>query len=173
MPTLLVIVVAALAASAPGPIRAAEAPALLEVGDAFPAWSMRDHTGATVTSQALAGKPYLLWYYPKAQTPGCTMEGRGIRDRFSEFRDKKVEVVGVSFDDPAANAAFVQAEGFPFRLLSDTDRALAKKVGAVASDDAPVARRVSYLVGADGKVQQSYGDVTPATHAADVISDLQ
>ena len=173
MRTLLVVVAAVLAVLSPRPTLAAESPALLKVGAAFPAWSMRDHTGATVTSQSLAGKPYLLWYYPKAQTPGCTMEGRGIRDRFSEFRDKKVEVVGVSFDEPAANAAFVQAEGFPFRLLSDADRTLAKKVGAVASADAPVARRISYLVGADGKVRQVYGEVTPATHAADVLSDVQ
>ena len=173
MPTLLAVIAAAFALFGSSPAARADAPALLKVGDAFPSWSMRDHTGAIVTSQSLAGKPYLLWYYPKAQTPGCTTEGRGIRDRFTAFRDKQVEVVGVSFDEPAANAAFVQAEGFPFRLLSDSDRALAKKVGAVTSDDAPVSRRVSYLVGGDGKVQQVYGEVTPATHAADVISDLK
>ena len=74
-----------------------------------------------MTSQSLAGKPYLVWFYPKAQTPGCTAEGRGIRDRFDEFRAKGVQVVGVSFDTPAANAEFVKAEGFQFRLLSDTE----------------------------------------------------
>ena len=174
MRTLFAVVIAAFACVAPrSVVVAADAPQLLKVGDPFPTWSMRDHTGAVVTSASLAGKPYLLWYYPKAQTPGCTAEGRGLRDRFGDFRDKKVEIVGVSFDEPASNAAFVQAESFPFRLLSDSDRALANAVGAVASKDAPVARRVSYLVGPDGKVQQVYGEVTPATHAADVISDLK
>jgi peroxiredoxin Q/BCP len=146
--------------------------ALLKVGDPFPAWSLRDQTGAAVTSQSLAGKPYLLWFYPKAQTPGCTMEGRGLRDRFADFQTRGVEVLGVSFDAPAANAEFVKAERFPFRLLSDADHALARSVGAATSDAQQVATRISYLVGPDGKVQKVYDQVTPATHAADVLSDL-
>lgn len=150
----------------------AAAAGLLKPGDAFPAWSLRDQTGATVTSQSLAGKTYLLWYYPKAQTPGCTTEGRGLRDQFAEFQKRGVEIVGVSFDEPAANAAFVQAESFPFRLLSDADKTLAKQVGAVASAEQPVASRISYLVGPDGKVRKAFENVTPATHAGDVLSGL-
>lgn len=151
---------------------AADPTKLLKEGDAFPAWSMKDHTGTVVTSQSLAGKSYLLWFYPKAQTPGCTAEGRGLRDRFQEFRDKDVEIVGVSFDEPAANAEFVKAEGFQFRLLSDADQKLARAVGAATSDVQMFASRISYLVGPDGKVRKVYGEVTPATHAVDVISDL-
>ena len=170
MPTkklaVLVAIVAGVAVAAPATA------ALLTVGDPFPAWSLRDHTGAVVTSQSLAGKPYLLWFYPKAQTPGCTAEGRGLRDRFAEFQARGVEVVGVSFDAPAANAEFVKAEGFPFRLLSDTDHALARAVGATSSETQPVATRISYLVGPGGTVQKVYGEVTPATHAGDVLNDL-
>ena len=151
---------------------AADAATLLKEGDVFPAWSMKDQTGTVVTSQSLAGKSYLLWFYPKAQTPGCTAEGRGLRDRFEEFRAKNVEIVGVSFDQPAANAEFVKAEGFPFRLLSDADQKLARAVGAATSDMQMFASRISYLVGPDGKIRKVYGEVTPATHAADVISDL-
>lgn len=172
MPTKRTVVAAVLAVlvllAGAIPARAA----LLKVGDPFPAWSLRDQTGAVVTSQSLAGKPYLLWFYPKAQTPGCTAEGRGLRDRFPEFQSRGVEIVGVSFDAPAANAEFVKAEGFPFRLLSDADHTLARSVGAVNSETQPVATRISYLVGADGKVQRVYGEVTPATHAGDVLSDL-
>lgn len=151
---------------------AADPSKLLNEGDAFPAWSLKDQTGAVVTSQSLAGKTYLIWYYPKAQTPGCTAEGRGLRDRFDDFRAKGVEIVGVSFDEPAANAEFVKAEGFPFRLLSDTEHTLAKAVGAASTDYQIVASRISYLVGPDGKVKKVYGAVTPATHAGDVLSDL-
>ncbi len=151
---------------------AADPDRLLKEGDAFPAWSLRDQTGTTVTSQSLAGKTYLLWFYPKAQTPGCTAEGRGLRDRFAEFSSRGVEIVGVSFDQPAANAEFVKAEGFPFRLLSDTDHTLARAVGAASSDLQLVASRISYLVGPDGKVRKVYGSVTPASHAGDVLSDL-
>src|SRR5213595_6103 len=111
MPTKRLTVVAALLASLAFGTPAVAA--LLKAGDSFPAWSLRDQTGALVTSQSLAGKPYLLWFYPKAQTPGCTAEGRGLRDRFSEFQSRGVEIVGVSFDAPAANAEFVKAESFP------------------------------------------------------------
>ncbi|MCC6850011.1 MAG: peroxiredoxin [Deltaproteobacteria bacterium] len=145
---------------------------LLKPGDPFPAWALRDHTGALVSSQSLAGTTYLLWFYPKARTPGCTTEGRGLRDRFAEFRQRGIEILGVSFDDPAANAAFVEAEGFPFRLLSDTDKTLATRVGAVWVSLQPVPSRISYLVGPDGKVRKAFENVTPATHAADVLSGL-
>jgi peroxiredoxin Q/BCP len=151
---------------------AADPGRLLKEGDPFPAWSLRDQTGTVVPSQSLAGKPYLLWFYPKAQTPGCTAEGRGLRDRFEDFRSRGVEIVGVSFDEPAANAEFVKAEGFQFRLLSDTDHVLATAVGARSSNLQLFASRVSYLVGADGKVLKVYGEVTPATHAGEVLQDL-
>ncbi len=164
---LLVLLVCLLA-----PVSPARADAMLKVGDPFPAWSLPDNAGATVSSADLAGKTYLLWFYPKAMTPGCTAEGRGLRDDFAEFRKHGVEVLGVSFDDPTTNAAFVQAESFPFRLLSDQSRQLAVHVGAADSTSAPVARRISYLVGPDGKVRQVYGTVNPASHAKDVLSGL-
>ncbi len=152
--------------------RVATAGGLLEAGDRFPAWRLPDHTGAMVASTEFAGKPYLVWFYPKAQTPGCTAEGRGLRDRFADFRARGVAVVGVSFDTPEENAAFVKAESLPFRLLSDRDRTLARAVGAADASDTPVARRISYLVGADGTVTHVYGTVTPASHASDVLADL-
>jgi len=152
---------------------AADPERLLKVGDAFPAWSLPDQTGTVVTSTSLAGKTYLLWFYPKAQTSGCTAEGRGLRDHFAEFQQKGVEIVGVSFDKPAANAEFVKAEGFQFRLLSDQEHVLARKVGAASNGLQLVASRISYLVGPDGKIVKVYGEVTPATHAGEVLSDLK
>jgi thioredoxin-dependent peroxiredoxin len=146
--------------------------ALLQAGDTFPTWSLRDQTGATVTSTSLTGTTYLVWFYPKAMTPGCTAEGGGLRDNFDAFKAKGVEVLGVSFDTPAENAAFVAKEKFPFRLLSDTDRALAVAVGAADTKDQPVARRISYLVGPDGKVKVAYGTVVPQTHAQDVLGSM-
>jgi peroxiredoxin Q/BCP len=172
MRTNALIVAAVLAAFATFSVAAPASAALLKPGDPFPSWSLRDHTGTVVTSQSLAGKPYLVWFYPKAQTPGCTAEGRGLRDRFGEFQARGVEIVGVSFDPPTANAEFVKAEGFPFRLLSDTDHELARTIGAVASDAQGVPRRMSYLVGPDGKVQKVYFVVSPSTHAGDVLNDL-
>src|SRR5262249_8539246 len=123
-------------------------------------------------SSALAGKTYLLWFYPKAMTSGCTAEGRGLRDQFARFQAAGVEIVGVSFDDPAANAQFVATESFPFILLSDRDRTLALAAGPAADAATRVAKRISYLVGGDGKVLHVYASVNPASHASDVLADL-
>jgi len=145
---------------------------MLRAGQPFPSWQLIDHTGATVTSASLAGKKYLLWFFPKAMTPGCTVEGDGLRDNFSAFEKEGVEVLGISFDDPKANAQFVREQQFPFRLLSDTDHQLAVAVGASSGGQA-VARRISYLVGADGKVLRAYDAVVPGSHATQVLNDLQ
>jgi peroxiredoxin Q/BCP len=151
----------------------AHAAGLLARGDAFPTWSLVDQNGVKVSSRDMAGKPYLVWFYPKAMTPGCTAEGQGLRDSFAAFQDRHVEILGVSFDAPADNKTFVEEQRFPFRLLSDTDRALAVAVGVADSPSQPVAKRISYLVGADGKVRAVYANVTPATHAKDVLADLR
>ena len=153
-------------------VPAAGAAEMLKPGDVFPAWSLVDQTGATVASSDLAGKTYLLWFYPKAMTPGCTAEGKGLRDSYPALQAAGVEIVGVSFDAPKDNAAFVHEYQFPFRLLSDSNRTLAATVGAAESRDQAVARRISYLIGPDGKVRRAYDAVNPATHAQQVLADL-
>ena len=152
-----------------GAVVAAE---MLKPGDAFPRWALQDHTGTEVTSPSLAGKVYLLWYYPKALTPGCTKEGCALRDSYADFQKLGVEVLGVSFDEPKDNAEFVSTHKLPFRLLSDTKKELAVAVGAADSPSRLWARRVSYLVGGDGKVLVAYRDVDPATHAQQVLTDF-
>jgi peroxiredoxin Q/BCP len=166
MQTLVVLTLLSLSATI------AQAAELLKIGDPFPAWTLADHTGKTVSSRDLIGKKYLLWFYPKAMTPGCTAEGDGLRDKFAELQKAGVTVLGVSFDQPQDNARFVHEQQFPFSLLSDTDRTLASAVGAADSPQQAVARRISYLVGPDGKVVRVYGAVTPATHAEEVLHDL-
>jgi peroxiredoxin Q/BCP len=145
---------------------------MLKPGDRFPDWALTDQTGARVASSDLAGKTYLLWFYPKAQTPGCTAEGDALRDSFASFEKAKIEILGVSFDEPRANAEFVRAEKFPFRLLSDHDHKLALAVGAAQSSEQPVATRVSYLVDGNGRVLKAYGQVVPSSHAGQVLADL-
>jgi peroxiredoxin Q/BCP len=107
-----------------------------------------------------------------AMTPGCTAEGKALRDEYPAFQKLGVEVVGISFDAPEANAEFVAAHGFPYRLLSD-DGSLAEKVGASEGPDDRTARRISYLIGPDGKVLRAYETVTPAEHATQVLTDVR
>ena len=149
---------------------AAEA-AMIEAGQPFPAWTLTDHMGRTVKSSDLAGKAYLMWYYPAAMTSGCTAEGRALRDENEAYHAAGIEILGVSFDKPEDNRRFVETESFPFRLLSDTDRKLAYAVGAASVMRMGYPRRISYLVGADGKVVKAYDEVNPTEHAAEVLAD--
>jgi len=144
---------------------------MLEAGSPMPTFELTDNNGQIVRSQDLAGKSYLLWFYPKARTPGCTKEAQAIRERYTEFQAAGVQIFGISFDEPEANQRFVEAESLPFRLLSDTDRKLAVAVGAADSVSTMFARRISYLVGGDGKVRKAYDDVDPSAHAAVVLAD--
>lgn len=144
---------------------------IVSEGSPFPAWKMTAHTGDTVASADLAGKPYLLWFYPAAMTPGCTAEGRGLRDEYEAYQAAGIAVLGASFDPPKENRAFVEAESFPFLLLSDLDKQLAMAVGAATSAQQGYARRISYLVGPDGNVIKAYTEVSPSEHAAEVLAD--
>lgn len=147
--------------------------AMIDEGSQFPAWKLLDQDGAVVASNDLQGKAYLLWFYPAAMTPGCTAEGRGLRDRSESFKKAEIEILGVSFDPPEKNKQFVEAESFPFRLLSDREKTLALAVGAAESSDQGYARRISYLVGPDGKVLAAYDSVNPVEHAAEVLEDYR
>jgi peroxiredoxin Q/BCP len=152
---------------------ATAAPAeMLKAGDPFPTWELPDQSGEMRSSREVAGKTYLMWFYPRAMTPGCTAEGQALRDQHPAFEKRGVVIFGVSFDEPAANAEFVRQERFPFRLLSDKGRNLGVAVGAADSPEQPAARRISYLVGPDGKVLKAYASVEPAGHAAQVLGDL-
>ena len=146
---------------------------MLAAGARFPDWTLQDQSGASRSAAEFAGKPYLLWFYPRASTPGCTAEGRGFRDAYAELQAEGLAVVGVSFDAPESNAEFARDEGFPFPLLSDTGKTLAVAVGAADSSWRLMARRVSYLVGPDGVVWVAYESVDPSTHAAQVLADVR
>ncbi len=105
-------------------------------------------------------RPVVRWRATRCATSSPSSRARGVT------------ILGVSFDPPADNAVFVKEQGFPFRLLSDADRKLAVAVGAAADPSQAYAQRISYLVGSDGKVVKAYPQVTPKTHAQEVLTDL-
>ena len=146
--------------------------ALLDENDLAPAFSIPNQDGNPTSLEQFQGKNVVLWWYPKADTPGCTIEGKGFRDRSEEFDAKNAVIVGVSCDSPEANAAFKTKFGFPYDLLCDTDRSMSVAYGAADSPDAERAARISYLIGPDGRIKKVYGNVTPADHPAEVLADL-
>ena len=142
------------------------------VGQQAPAFTLFDEAGIEHQLADYRGRKLLVWFYPKADTPGCTTQGCGLRDAFASLTRNDVAVLGVSFDDENANSAFRQKHGFPFPLLCDTDRAMGMAYGAAADKNARNARRIAFLIGADGKVVQAWNRVDVQSFAADVLAAL-
>lgn len=138
-------------------------------GDPAPAWSALDQHGKTVSSAQLAGRRYVLWFYPKASTPGCTLQGCGFRDHFRDYQAQGIEVLGISFDGVDAIRAFAEAQGFPFRLLSDPDRTIGLAFGACTTREANYADRVTFVVGPDGRIERTIDTRDPAGQAAALL----
>jgi peroxiredoxin Q/BCP len=163
----LVLLLAAFATLA----RADDEPKPLAKGDDAPAFTAKDQDGKEVKLADLKGKRVLLWFYPKADTGGWTLEGCGFRDLSAEFEKKNVVILGISYDSPEANKAFAKKNDFPYRLLTDADKDIAKKYGAFMAKKPYPARR-SFLISADGKIEQAWAEVDPRKHAKEVLDSL-
>lgn len=148
---------------------------MLLPGNAAPDFTLPDEHGHPLRLADLRGHWVLLWWYPKAQTPGCTVQGQGLRDHADEFDAHDTVIVGMSFDTPEENLAFVEAQGFPFHLVSDTDRDVGRAFGVVrpATDRyADYSRRYSFLVDPDGTIRRTYDVADVDGHAEAVLADL-
>src|SRR5579872_3024639 len=145
---------------------------MLKAGDMAPDFAAQSHQGAKVALSSFRGKKVLLWFYPEADTPGCTLEGRGFRDHQEYYDDNGIQIVGVSFDDADRNAAFAQKYDFKFPLLSDVDRKIALAYGACSDPKTQHAERVSFLIDAEGKIARVYDHVDPRDHPARVLAEI-
>jgi len=89
-----------------------------------PSFTVKDHNGNTVSLADFNGKKVVLWFYPKADTPGCTIEGKGFRDDYEKFAQKNTVILGVSLDNETDNKAFAEKFNFPYPLLCDVNKRL-------------------------------------------------
>ena len=144
---------------------------MIALGNKAPNFSFTNQDSATVSLDDFSGKYVLLWWYPKADTPGWTIEGNGFRDRIQEFTDKNCVIAGVSFDSNADNKAFRDKAEYPYDLLTDNDKSASTDFGVVTSDKGNP-NRVSVLIAPDGSIAKTYGTVAPAEHADQVLGDL-
>jgi peroxiredoxin Q/BCP len=144
----------------------------LQPGDDAPDFVLTTHEGQTLSLVDLHGHKVLIWFYPEADTPGCTIEGRGFRDQKDYFDQNNILVLGASFDTVEQNAAFAHKNAFNFPLLCDTDRTLGLACGACTSPKDRYAKRVSILIDEAGKVMRCYDSVDPRDHAAQVLVDV-
>jgi len=114
------------------------------------------------------GRPFVIYFYPADETPGCIVEACGYRDRWEEFETLKVPILGVSRDDEASHRAFAERRRLPFTLVSDGDGALHEAFGASMMGGLP--RRVSYLVDGDGKVAAVFDShLRPGSHSEEML----
>ncbi len=150
--------------------KAGTPPRMLEIGTPAPEFRAEAHDGSVVNLSGLRGRKVVLWFYPKADTPGCTIEGKGFCASHDELAAKGVAILGVSFDDRAANAAFAEKFGFPYPLLCDTDRRIGMAYGACDSASAKHARRITYVIDEGGIVRHAFAKVDPPAHTAEILA---
>ena len=140
------------------PFHSAGAAQTPKAGDAAPLVQGTDQDGKTWKLADVVGKKVvLLYFYPKDDTPGCTKEACGLRDRMADLKKDKVEVIGVSFDSTHSHQKFIAKCNLDFRLLADTDGKIADAYG-VRMTGRDMARRISFLIGLDGKTSTRISD---------------
>lgn len=135
----------------------------------IPPFSLPNQDGKTISSDSFMGNWLLLYFYPQDDTPGCTAEACTFRDNFPFYEDLGIAVIGISSDSPESHKKFIEKYSLPFTLLSDPANTVITMYGAYENGT----KRVSYLIAPDGTVAKAYQQVDPATHAQEVLRDLQ
>ena len=144
---------------------------LLEVGAALPDLSAEAHTGERIRLSDLKGKPLVVYFYPKDDTRGCTIEAEEIRDLHAEIQKTGATVLGVSTDGVASHKAFADKYQLPFLLLPDEDHRIAQAFGVPLKSGR--ASRVSFVIGRDGRVSKVFPNVTPKGHGGELLEALR
>jgi peroxiredoxin Q/BCP len=128
---------------------------------------LRDQHGAPRRLLDFVGTTLVLFFYPKDETPGCTVEGKEFRDLQAQFTELGCAVIGISTDSVASRSAFAANHGFPFILLSDEQGELARDFGVLADG---VAERATFVIDRDGRVARAFHGVNPRGHAEKVLA---
>jgi len=150
---------------------------MVEVGMPAPTFTLPSDGGEDVSLESFRGKPVVLYFYPRDDTPGCTTQARGIRDAWDEFERRGAVVLGVSPDSATKHVKFKEKYGLPFTLLADEDHAVSKAYGvwvekSMAGRKYMGVERSTFVIDADGSVAQVMRRVKPGTHADDVLAAI-
>ena len=150
---------------------------MVSEGDPAPEFTLTSDAGESVSLSDFRGKPVVLYFYPKDDTPGCTTQACGIRDAYGQFERAGAVVLGVSPDSVSRHVGFREKYGLPFTLLADTEHEVAERYG-VWGEKKYMGReymgidRSTFVIAADGTVAKVMRGVKPATHADDVLAAL-
>ncbi len=143
-------------------------PALVAEGTRAPPFAAKTHDGREVSLASLAGKVVVLYFYPKDDTPGCTIEATEFRDTHADFETAKAVVVGVSTDGLESHESFARKYDLPFTLLPDPDAVIARAYGVPLK--AGHAKRVTFVIDRRGVIAKVFSSVDPRGHAAEILA---
>jgi peroxiredoxin Q/BCP len=151
--------------------------AVIEQGKPAPDFELQSDTGEPVKLSDFRGRPVVLYFYPKDDTPGCATEACEFRDAYDGFRERGAEVLGVSPDDIASHDKFKTKHELPFTLLADPDHAVAEQYGVwgekkFAGKKYIGINRSTFIIDEEGKVARAMRGIKPAGHAAQVLDSL-
>ena len=150
---------------------------MVEEGELAPDFELRSDEGERVKLSQFRGKPVVLYFYPKDDTPGCTTQACSIRDNYDDFEERGAVVLGVSPDEETAHVKFKQKYGLPFTLLADPDHHVADDYG-VWVEKTYAGRtywgneRSTFVIGPDGRIAKVMRSVKPDTHVERVLQAL-
>lgn len=147
-------------------------------GHLAPNFTLADQDGKANTLSEMRGKWVLLYFYPKDDTPGCTVEACTLRDNLPKFKRLKAKVFGVSVDSVKSHAKFVAKYDLPFTLLADEEKKVVKAYGVWGKKkfmgrEYMGTNRTSFLIDPEGKIAKVYENVKPDLHAREVLEDLK
>ena len=150
---------------------------MIEEGQEAPDFELTSDTGDRVRLSGLRGKPVVLYFYPKDDTPGCTAQACGIRDSYEDFEESGAVVLGVSPDDESSHVKFKQKYGLPFTLLADPEHEVAEQYGVwgekkYMGKTYMGVERSTFLIDEEGRIAKIMRRVKPDTHAEQVLAEL-
>ena len=150
---------------------------MIEEGKPAPDFELQSDTGEIVKLSDLKGRPVVLYFYPKDDTPGCTVEACEFRDSYDVFREHGAEIIKVSPDDVASHGKFKSKYELPFTLLADPEHEVAEKYGVWAERNSygkksMGIKRSTFIIDSDGNVARAMMGIKPAGHASEVLDSL-
>lgn len=135
-----------------------------------PDFLLADETGTIKKLSDFAGKNLVLYFYPKDATPGCTKEACSLRDSYALFKERGIEIVGISYDSPESHAQFKQNYNLPFTLLSDSTREVAKAYGAYQSiKNYLFPERITFIINGMGVITHILENIDVTNHGKEIL----
>jgi peroxiredoxin Q/BCP len=150
----------------------------MNVNDKAPDFTLQDENGKEIALKALRGKTVILYFYPRADTPGCTIEACEFRDSYKKMQKTGAVLLGISPDTPKAQKKFQDKFTLPFTLLADADKKVAEAFGVMKEKNMYGKKvwgvaRTTFVIGPDGKIQHIFEKVKPEGHAEEVLAYLK